>query len=166
MKNLLYLLFTVCLFSACSSDDDEHIEESVSKINLSPILKAVYIGDTVQLTIKHFPTQLKKPNIYWESSDFEKGIINELGLFTAKDTGVVYLSARVADTNITDSIKVNILKKITVPPNNGGGSNNGNGSSNGSSSSTTSKRCAAKTKKGARCKRTADKGSIYCWQHR
>ncbi len=28
-----------------------------------------------------------------------------------------------------------------------------------------SKRCAAITKKGTQCKRTAQKGSNYCWQH-
>ena len=27
------------------------------------------------------------------------------------------------------------------------------------------KQCEAITKKGARCKRNAEKGSIYCWQH-
>lgn len=29
-----------------------------------------------------------------------------------------------------------------------------------------SKQCAATTKKGTRCKRNAEKGSIYCWQHK
>jgi uncharacterized membrane protein YgcG len=60
---------------------------------------------------------------------------------------------------------------------NGGNSTNGNnsggnGSNNGSSSgginnggSSISRQCAAYTKKGKRCKRTASKGSIYCWQH-
>ena len=28
------------------------------------------------------------------------------------------------------------------------------------------RRCAAYTKKGTRCKRKAEKGSIYCWQHK
>lgn len=28
-----------------------------------------------------------------------------------------------------------------------------------------SKQCAAVTKKGKRCKRNAENGSIYCWQH-
>lgn len=27
-------------------------------------------------------------------------------------------------------------------------------------------RCIATTKKGTRCKRKADKGSVYCWQHK
>lgn len=27
-------------------------------------------------------------------------------------------------------------------------------------------RCQAKTKEGNQCKRKADKGSIYCWQHK
>jgi hypothetical protein len=29
-----------------------------------------------------------------------------------------------------------------------------------------SNQCAAYTKQGTRCKRTAEKGSIYCWQHK
>lgn len=29
-----------------------------------------------------------------------------------------------------------------------------------------SEQCAATTKKGTRCKRNAEKGSIYCWQHK
>lgn len=33
-------------------------------------------------------------------------------------------------------------------------------------SSNKSQQCAATTKKGGRCKRTAEKGSIYCWQHK
>lgn len=36
----------------------------------------------------------------------------------------------------------------------------------GSSTNTSSRRCAARTKSGKRCKRTASKGSIYCWQHK
>lgn len=28
------------------------------------------------------------------------------------------------------------------------------------------KQCVAMTKKGTRCKRNAEKGSIYCWQHK
>lgn len=35
----------------------------------------------------------------------------------------------------------------------------------GGSSSISSHQCAARTKKGKRCKRRASKGSIYCWQH-
>lgn len=64
--------------------------------------------------------------------------------------------------------------------NNGSGNNNsngnnsgGNGSNNGNSGgninnggSSVSRQCAAYTKKGKRCKRTASKGSIYCWQHK
>lgn len=55
--------------------------------------------------------------------------------------------------------------------NGGSGSNNGanNGSSGGdinNGGSSVSRQCAAYTKKGKRCKRTASKGSIYCWQHK
>ena len=35
-----------------------------------------------------------------------------------------------------------------------------------SSQSTVSRQCAATTKKGKRCSRNADAGSIYCWQHK
>lgn len=31
--------------------------------------------------------------------------------------------------------------------------------------SSSSGQCVARTKDGTRCKRTASKGSIYCWQH-
>lgn len=48
-------------------------------------------------------------------------------------------------------------------PSNGG---NGGGSGGGSVTNTTKRRCAARTKKGTRCKRTAAKGGIYCWQHK
>lgn len=34
------------------------------------------------------------------------------------------------------------------------------------SGSETSNQCQAKTKDGTRCKRNAEKGSIYCWQHK
>lgn len=163
MKQLLTILFTLTLVFGCSSND-ELTKESVSRILLSPIKKSVYIGDTIGLKATHFPSYLEAPDLYWETSDFNKGVISESGLFTAKDTGVVYLSVYIPKTTISDSIKVNILKRAIVPPNNGGGS--GNGSNGGSNSSTTSRQCAAKTKKGKRCKRTADKGSSYCWQHR
>lgn len=39
-------------------------------------------------------------------------------------------------------------------------------SSIGGSSSVSNRQCAARTKKGERCKRRASKGSIYCWQHK
>lgn len=163
MKQLLTFLFSLTLIFGCSSNDELE-KESVSNIYLSPIRNYVYIGDTIRLKITYLPSYLEAPSVYWETSDFDKGVISESGLFTAKDTGVVYLSAFIPKTNIADSIKVNILKHAIVPPNNGGGS--GNGSGNGSNSSTTSRQCAAKTKKGKRCKRTAAKGSSYCWQHK
>lgn len=48
----------------------------------------------------------------------------------------------------------------------GGGSNNGgSGGDINNGGSPVSRQCAAYTKKGKRCKRTASKGSIYCWQH-
>lgn len=40
------------------------------------------------------------------------------------------------------------------------------GASGGSSSTISNRRCAAYTKKGARCKRRAAAGSAYCWQHK
>lgn len=56
---------------------------------------------------------------------------------------------------------------------NNGNNSGGNGSNNGNSSgnidnggSSVSRQCAAYTKKGKRCKRTASKGSIYCRQHK
>lgn len=53
-----------------------------------------------------------------------------------------------------------------IPPSiNGGGSGGGNGGYDGGYNET-KRRCAARTKKGTRCKRTAAKGSIYCWQHK
>lgn len=48
----------------------------------------------------------------------------------------------------------------------GGGNGGGSGSGGDSGTNVTKRRCAAKTKKGTRCKRTAAKGSIYCWQHK
>lgn len=163
MKQLLMFFFSLILIFGCSSND-ELAKESVSKIILSPIKTSVYVGNTIQLKVTHIPSYLESPNIYWETSDFDKGVINESGLFTAKDTGAIYLLAHVLNTNIADSIKINILKHAVIPPSNGGGSGNGSGGS--SNSSPTSRQCAAKTKKGKRCKRTADKGSIYCWQHK
>jgi len=45
-------------------------------------------------------------------------------------------------------------------------SNESTSGSSGSSVTTSSRRCAARTNAGTRCKRTASKGSIYCWQHK
>lgn len=47
-----------------------------------------------------------------------------------------------------------------------GGNSGGSGVGGGSGTNVTKRRCAARTKKGTRCKRTAAKGSIYCWQHK
>lgn len=57
--------------------------------------------------------------------------------------------------NIADTFEVEQGKKYEPS---GGGSSSGG-------SSVSSGRCAARTKKGTRCKRRANKGSIYCWQH-
>lgn len=47
-----------------------------------------------------------------------------------------------------------------------GGNTGGSGVGGDSGTNVTSRRCAAITKKGTQCKRTAAKGSIYCWQHK
>lgn len=47
-----------------------------------------------------------------------------------------------------------------------GGNGGGSGVGGGSGTNETKLRCAARTKKGTRCKRYAEKGSIYCWQHK
>lgn len=47
-----------------------------------------------------------------------------------------------------------------------GGNGGGSGVGGGSGTNDTKRRCAARTKKGTRCKRYAAKGSIYCWQHK
>lgn len=65
--------------------------------------------------------------------------------------------------NLRDTIRV-FQQGVYVPS--GGGNSGGSGSGGGSGTNVTKRRCAAKTKKGTRCKRTAAKGSIYCWQHK
>ena len=57
--------------------------------------------------------------------------------------------------NISDTF--NVFQQIGVDT-------SGNPSIGGSSSASRNQ-CAARTKKGKRCKRRASKGSIYCWQH-
>ena len=57
--------------------------------------------------------------------------------------------------NTTDTFKVFQQKGVKLSES----------SSSGGSSSASSGQCAARTKKGKRCKRRASKGSIYCWQH-
>lgn len=65
--------------------------------------------------------------------------------------------------NLRDTFRV-YQYGVYVPSDGGNGS--GSGVGGGSGTNETKRRCAAKTKKGTRCKRTAAKGSIYCWQHK
>lgn len=59
-----------------------------------------------------------------------------------------------------------LVHQYGVPKPVEGGNGGGSGIGGGSGTNVTSRRCAARTKKGTRCKRTAAKGSIYCWQHK
>jgi hypothetical protein len=45
-------------------------------------------------------------------------------------------------------------------------SNNEENTDNGESNVSNATRCAAITKSGTQCKRNAEKGDIYCWQHK
>ena len=65
--------------------------------------------------------------------------------------------------NLRDTFRV---YQYGAPAPSGGGNGDGSGVGGGSGTNGTKRRCAARTKKGKRCKRTAAKGSIYCWQHK
>ncbi len=59
-----------------------------------------------------------------------------------------------------------IVYQYGLPAPVNGGNGGGSGVGGGSGTNETKRRCAARTKKGTRCKRYAAKGSIYCWQHK
>lgn len=72
---------------------------------------------------------------------------------TGKDRSCLFV-AYSDNTGQKDTFKIE-QAKVYIP----------SGSSNTGGSSSYNGQCAARTKKGKRCKRRASKGSIYCWQH-
>lgn len=68
-----------------------------------------------------------------------------------------------------DTIKSDTVIKAPVLPTpktkNNTSTSKSSSTSTSKSSTTASKQCRALTKKGARCKRTAQAGRSYCWQH-
>lgn len=164
MKKILFLMMAILVMAGC--DNNEEVVQD------TPYLKL----QTKNIAISHleYSTEIKvvsnidfevepKEYYYWVDYDnTENTILVKIEGNYSNDKRECLLIAKNETRDISDTLKI----AQEGYPAFSGDNNNGGSINGGGSSSTTSRQCAARTKKGTRCKRTASKGSIYCWQHK
>lgn len=117
MKKILYILFAVCLFSACSSNDDG----GISSIKIIERDTHLNVGETFLLSVSHSPSHVILPKLEWKSSDNKIAKIDTTGLLEALSDGEITIKAFVKEyPNITDEVSVKILavkaESISIDP--------------------------------------------------
>lgn len=164
MKKILFLMMAILVMAGC--DNNEEVVQDIPYLKLQ----------TKNIAISHleYSTEIKvvsnidfevepKEYYYWVDYDNKENTISvKIEGNYSNDKRECFLIAKNETRDISDTLKIT----QEGYPASSGGNNNGGSINGGGSSSTTSRQCAARTKKGTRCKRTASKGSIYCWQHK
>lgn len=164
-KPTLTLFFLIPIL-LCGCGDNEQVTQSPPYLKLQhKNISTSYLAYTKKLKISsnvEFDIEPKEYCYWVDYNNIENGISIELSENYSEKERQCILIVKNDNHNISDTLTI-IQFGRPIPPSGGGG--NG-GSISGGGSTSTSKQCAARTKEGTRCKRTASKGNIYCWQHK
>lgn len=167
MKKLSLLILATLLFVSCSVEDYDTVDYHYLIVGQSNI---EYLGSYETETKIKFTTDdifdvMPLDNCSWISCKYEEYSYAYIHVDANETTQDRYcrVLAKNDKNNVRDTITIYQFGIFDTTSENTSGSGNNSG---GSSTSTSSRRCAARTKDGTRCKRTASKGSIYCWQHK
>lgn len=150
MKKNLLILCSIALLSSCGTS--QFIKDDIS---------------TLKSKVYHLETQNK---------DLTEKLDKLTQRMTIQESNIKAVSQELKD--VKSDLRKRIETPIAIPTQSSSTSNStkssstksttstkSNSSSVSRSTSTYSGRCQATTKKGAQCKRTAQSGRNYCWQH-
>lgn len=114
MKNILYILFAVCLFSSCSDDDNgEGNTTEYTSMKINAIEGNIFVGDTYNLTLDHEPKNLITPICDWTSSNPKVATVgsgkSQTVNLKALSPGKTTITAK--HRKFTSKIEVTVLEK-------------------------------------------------------
>ena len=109
--NLFYVIvFVFLLFVACSKKNDGPVpDEKINKIEFPNSEITLFIGQEDTLRVKHYPTNLAKPEYVWSNSNPDIITISKLGVFKAIKVGKSEIIATLKDSNLKAKLIVNVL---------------------------------------------------------
>lgn len=107
----LYLLcLLTCILPACSSDDNEPVDEpvtiTVTGVSVSPESISLECGETKQLTAKISPENATAGDITWTSSDEAIATVSSDGTVTGISKGTATVTATVSGKSGTCEVTV------------------------------------------------------------
>lgn len=108
----------VCPYTSKSSSSSstkqvsaEPVTIKATKIEIEEDIETMYVGETETLTAIISPSNVTNKKITWKSSDKDIATVNSDGKITAKQVGVVKITASTANGK-TSSIKINVIEEI------------------------------------------------------
>ena len=105
----LYLLcLLTCILPACSSDDNEPVDEpvTITGVSVSPESISLECGETKQLTAKISPENATAGDITWTSSDEAIATVSSDGTVTGISKGTATVTATVSGKSGTCEVTV------------------------------------------------------------
>ena len=81
---------------------------SVEGISITEENAEIFIGETVQLTANVFPDNAENKNIIWSTSDDNYASVDENGIVSGINRGVVTITATTEDGGFSDSCEVTV----------------------------------------------------------
>jgi uncharacterized protein YjdB len=185
MKKILLLLALILpVVMGCLKNEEYQEKENQSlaeSITLNHNYVSLNILESQKLTYIIYPEDAKHTDVSWSSLNPDVIYVDNDGEMTAFKEGKTYVIVKILDTDITSVCKVIVKTNEKSDDENNNGTNGMDGNSSSSESNNndvdnddigknnvdaSTTRCAAITKKGVRCKRDAEAGGIYCWQHK
>lgn len=150
-------LMTILVSIICSAVSAQRFEtQKVTLSNNGDITKTVKIKGSSSFSIK------KDDRMTWAKYEtIDKAIKISVTTNTTKNNRSCTFILLDGEGNPTDTLEVIQTRKISSI----NSVTKAVGTSAKISKSSYGGQCAARTKKGARCSRKAEVGSIYCWQH-
>lgn len=108
----------VCPYTSKSSSSSstkqvsaEPVTIKATKIEIKEDIENIYVGESETLTATISPSNVTNKKITWKSSDKDIATVNPDGKITAKQVGVVKITASTSDGK-TSSIKINVIEKV------------------------------------------------------
>ncbi len=88
-----------------------NLKYRITSITLNTKEMTVFIGESKRLEVDILPIDANKDNVFWDSSDSDKAIVSNEGEVFGLSEGEVIITARNKSGKISDTCKINVLKK-------------------------------------------------------
>ena len=119
MRHGVNLAIAVLLAAACA-DSSAPVPRIVSSISVSPDSVSIRIGHTLQMRavlLDSAGDTLPSRTLVWHSSDTAKAVVSATGLVTARNYGLVTISAAADSVSGTAALRVLVpVARVDIPP--------------------------------------------------